>query len=105
MSQPMFGPTAWRAWAPRLADPRRLARAMMVLAAAALVAGAAAAAGAAPDANGTALDRYLDGLKSLRTAFTQTVTDARGSQVEAGGGTLLGLWPGKIPWGYQPRGG
>jgi len=75
---------------------------MMVLAAAALVAGAAAAAGAAPDANGTALDRYLDGLKSLRTAFTQTVTDARGSQIEAGAGTLEGLRPGKFRWDYLP---
>ena len=76
---------------------------MMVLAAAAFVAGAAAAAGAAPDANGTALDRYLDGLKSLRTAFTQTVTDARGSQIEAGAGTLVVLRPGKFCWDYQPR--
>jgi outer membrane lipoprotein carrier protein len=68
-----------------------------------LVTAAAALAGAAPDAGGTALDRYLDGMKSLRTAFTQTVTDARGTQVEAGAGTLLVLRPGKFRWDYQPR--
>jgi outer membrane lipoprotein carrier protein len=77
---------------------------MMVLLAAAVVAHAAApaAAGAAPDANASALDRYLDGLKSLRTAFTQTVTDARGSQIEAGAGTLVVLRPGKFRWDYLP---
>src|ERR1700683_4688667 len=67
-----------------------------------LVAAAAALAGAAPDAGGTALDRYLDGMKSLRTAFTQTVTDARGTQVEAGAGTLEVLRPGKFRWDYLP---
>jgi outer membrane lipoprotein carrier protein len=64
---------------------------------------AGAAAGAAPDSSSTALDRYLDGLKSLRTAFTQTVTDARGTEIEAGAGTLVVLRPGKFRWDYQPR--
>ena len=63
----------------------------------------AAAAGAAPDASSTALDRYLDGMTSLRTAFTQTVTDAHGSEIEAGAGTLVVLRPGKFRWDYQPR--
>ena len=40
-----------------------------------LLAGGAAAVQSA--AGTTALDRYLDGLNSLRTAFTQTVTDAQ----------------------------
>jgi outer membrane lipoprotein carrier protein len=62
-----------------------------------------AAAGAALDPSGTALDRYLDGMKSLRTDFTQTVTDARGNEIEAGAGTLLVLRPGKFRWDYQPR--
>jgi outer membrane lipoprotein carrier protein len=67
------------------------------------LAAAGAAAGTAADASSTALDRYLDGMKSLRTAFTQTVTDARGSETEAGAGTLVVLRPGKFRWDYQPR--
>ena len=62
-----------------------------------------AAAAAAPDATGTALDRYLNGMTSLRTAFSQTVTDARGTETEAGAGTLVVLRPGKFRWDYQPR--
>jgi outer membrane lipoprotein carrier protein len=89
MSQQMFSLAAWRAW-------------RGAWAAICLVAGGAAA-GAASDASGTALDRYLDGLKSLRTAFTQTVTDARGTETEAGSGTLVVLRPGKFRWDYQPR--
>lgn len=65
-----------------------------------LAVGAAAAAAAGGD---TALDRYLNGMTSLRTAFTQTVTDARGSQTETGAGTLLVLRPGRFRWDYQPR--
>jgi outer membrane lipoprotein carrier protein len=68
-----------------------------------LVVAAGAAAGAVVEASSTALDRYLDGMTSLRTAFTQTVTDARGSQIEAGAGTLVVLRPGKFRWDYQPR--
>jgi len=74
---------------------------MIVVLAAGAAAGAATAA--LPDANATALDRYLDGLKSLRTAFTQTVTNARGMQTEAGAGTLVVLRPGKFRGDYQPR--
>ncbi len=66
-----------------------------------LVGGTALAA--QPASGTTALDRYLDGLKSLRTAFTQTVTDARGTETEAGSGTLVVQRPGKFRWDYQPR--
>ncbi len=71
-------------------------------------AGAAGGAAGAPaaitaDSGGTALDRYLDGLTSLRTTFTQTVTDARGTQTEAGEGTMLVQRPGKFRWDFQPR--
>jgi outer membrane lipoprotein carrier protein len=72
-------------------------------AAAATAAVAAGAAAGARDASITALDRYLDGMKSLRTVFTQTVTDARGTETEAGAGTLVVLRPGKFRWDYQPR--
>ena len=63
-------------------------------------------AGVAPlhaaDSGGTALDRYLTGLTSLRAAFTQRVTDAHGKQTESGGGTLLVQRPGRFRWDYQP---
>lgn len=67
-----------------------------------LLAGGVALA-AQSGASTTALDRYLDGLKSLRTAFTQTVTDARGTETESGSGTLVVQRPGKFRWDYQPR--
>lgn len=51
----------------------------------------------------TALDRYLDGLNSLRTGFTQSVTDAHGNVVEAGAGTLIVQRPGKFRWDYAPK--
>jgi hypothetical protein len=44
-----------------------------------LLLGGGTALAAQPASGTTELDRYLDGLKSLRTAFTQTVTDARGT--------------------------
>ena len=89
MSQQMFSLVAWRA-------SRGAWRAIFLLAGGALVA-------AQPASGTTALDRYLDGLKSLRTAFTQTVTDARGTQTEAGSGTLVVQRPGRFRWDYQPR--
>jgi outer membrane lipoprotein carrier protein len=52
---------------------------------------------------GTALDRYLNGLTSLRAVFTQTVTDGKGKQVESGSGALLVQRPGKFRWDYTPR--
>src|SRR5579863_3895691 len=89
MSQQMFSLVAWRA-------SRGAWRAIFLLAGGAVVA-------AQPASGTTALDRYLDGLKSLRTAFTQTVTDARGTQTEAGSGTLVVQRPGRFRWDYQPR--
>src|SRR5579863_4250555 len=89
MSQQMFSLVAWRA-------SRGAWRAIFLLAGGALVA-------AQPASGTTALDRYLDGLKSLRTAFTQTVTDARGAETEAGSGTLVVQRPGRFRWDYQPR--
>jgi outer membrane lipoprotein carrier protein len=76
----------------------------------ALLAGAvslslACATEAAPAADGAAtlLDRYLDGLQSLRTAFTQEVVDTHGMPVESGAGTLLIARPGKFRWEYTPQ--
>ncbi|MFI4868775.1 MAG: outer membrane lipoprotein carrier protein LolA [Steroidobacterales bacterium] len=75
----------------------------LMAAGAAGAADASAASAGARDAGGTALDRYLSGMKSLRTAFTQTVTDAHGTLTDAGAGTLVVLRPGKFRWDYQPR--
>ena len=58
----------------------------------ALVAAARAAAPA------TALDRYLEGLHSLRVSFTQTVIDAHGKQADQSSGELLVLRPGRFRW-------
>src|ERR1700733_12504146 len=80
----------------RLPALRGLAAGLVFL----LAVGAALAATAGSD---TALDRYLNGMTSLRTDFTQTVTDARGSQTETGAGTLLVQRPGRVRWDYQPR--
>jgi outer membrane lipoprotein carrier protein len=71
-----------------------------------LIAGAALAGLAASLAWGastTALDRYLSGLNSLSAQFTQTVTDAHGTQVGAGSGRLIVQRPGKFRWEYQPK--
>lgn len=53
----------------------------------------------------TPLDRYLAQLRSLDTAFVQSVADARGQQGAAGKGTLLVQRPGKFRWTYQPADG
>ncbi len=58
-----------------------------------------AQAGAAAD---TALDRYLDGLTTLRTKFSQVVVDAAGKALETGTGTLLVRRPGRFRWEYAP---
>ncbi|HEY5020475.1 MAG TPA: outer membrane lipoprotein chaperone LolA [Steroidobacteraceae bacterium] len=58
---------------------------------------------AATAAPGTALDRYLTGLNSLSAAFTQTVTDSHGAQLDAGSGRLIVQRPGKFRWDYQPK--
>jgi outer membrane lipoprotein carrier protein len=76
---------------------RAYARVVLLAAACLGVSAYAADSGSGP------LDRFLDGLTSLHTAFTQTVTDAKGKQVEAGAGTLLVQRPGKFRWDYTPH--
>jgi outer membrane lipoprotein carrier protein len=66
-------------------------------------AAAQAAASAAGPADTTLLGRYLMGLTSLRADFTQTVTDAHGTVVDSGGGSLALLRPGRFRWDYQPK--
>jgi outer membrane lipoprotein carrier protein len=64
-------------------------------------AGSSATSGAA--APTTVLERYLTGLKTLSTQFTQTVTDAHGNETEAGSGSLTVQRPDKFRWDYRPR--
>jgi outer membrane lipoprotein carrier protein len=51
----------------------------------------------------TVLDRYLDGLTSLRAQFTQTTLDAAGKPVDEGNGKLLVRRPGRFRWEYTAR--
>jgi outer membrane lipoprotein carrier protein len=67
----------------------------------AILAVATATATAVPGT--TALDRYLNGLNSLSAAFTQTVRDSHGAQLDAGSGQLLVQRPGKFRWDYAPN--
>ncbi|MCW5570911.1 MAG: outer-membrane lipoprotein carrier protein LolA, partial [Steroidobacteraceae bacterium] len=52
----------------------------------------------------TALDRFLDGLKTLRAEFSQRVTDARGATVQEGVGSLVVERPGRFRWEVRPAG-
>ena len=52
----------------------------------------------------TPLDQFLDDLQSLRAAFTQVVTDAGGTELESGQGSLLVRRPGRFRWEYTPAG-
>lgn len=52
----------------------------------------------------TALDRFLDGLKTLRAEFSQRVVDARGVTVQEGVGSLVVERPGRFRWEVRPAG-
>ena len=51
----------------------------------------------------TVLDQFLNGLTTLSTDFTQTVTDAHGIQSERGSGSLQVQRPNKFRWDYRPQ--
>jgi outer membrane lipoprotein carrier protein len=68
--------------------------------------GCAALAGSGARADTTnALQQYLNGLHSLRTEFTQTVTDAKGQELEHGSGVLVIERPDRFRWAYTPQSG
>ncbi len=50
----------------------------------------------------TPLDTYLAQLQTLRTEFSQTVTDSKGRKVQAAGGKLTIVRPGKFRWELTP---
>lgn len=52
----------------------------------------------------TALDRFLANLATLRVEFSQSLTDARGRQVDAMTGTLVVVRPGRFRWEVRPAG-
>jgi outer membrane lipoprotein carrier protein len=64
-----------------------------------------AALAASEPATTTPLDKYFDGLNTLRASFTQTVKDARGKDVDRTTGTLVVLRPGKFRWEVSPKAG
>ncbi|MGH8583264.1 MAG: outer membrane lipoprotein chaperone LolA [Gammaproteobacteria bacterium] len=49
----------------------------------------------------TALERYLDGLETLRASFDQELIDERGSLREQARGTLYLHRPGRFRWDYH----
>jgi|SRR6185312_13222072 len=52
----------------------------------------------------TPLDSYLEGMKTLRATFVQTLVDAHGQQIDRSTGTLVVDRPGKFRWEIHPQG-
>lgn len=52
----------------------------------------------------TPLDNYLEQLKTLRTEFSQVVTDGSGRQVQHASGKLVIVRPGRFRWELTPAG-
>jgi outer membrane lipoprotein carrier protein len=52
----------------------------------------------------TPLDSYLEHLKTLRTEFSQVVTDGKGRQVQDARGKLVIVRPGRFRWELTPSG-
>jgi len=69
-----------------------------------LLSTAAVVARAAAPAPATPLDQYLDGLRTLRTEFSQTVVDGKGEEVQKAEGKLTIVRPGKFRWELTPSG-
>jgi outer membrane lipoprotein carrier protein len=64
----------------------------------------ASAWGAGAATAATPLDTYLDGLRTLRTEFSQTVIDGKGEEVQKADGKLTIVRPGKFRWELTPAG-
>lgn len=80
---------------------RALLRALLlILAVLAIVAIARSAEPAA-----TTLDRYFDGLQTLRAQFTQSVKDAKGKSLDTTSGSLVVQRPGKFRWDVSGKSG
>ncbi len=81
---------------------RRAATVSRVAAAVGVLSLACVGAASAVAAPANALDRYLAGLATLRVEFNQTLTDARGRQVESMRGSLVVVRPGRFRWEVRP---
>ncbi len=84
---------------PAAASPARLRRRAGGLA---LLVATLAATGAVTAQSGTALDRFLAGLATLRVEFSQSLTDGRGREVESLTGSLVVVRPGRFRWEVRP---
>lgn len=83
-----------------------IARALLLMLAVIAASTVAVVARAAePDTATTTLDKYFDGLQTLRAQFTQTVKDARGKSLDTTSGTLVVVRPGKFRWEVSPQSG
>lgn len=51
----------------------------------------------------TPLDAYLGQLKTLKTEFSQTVTDSKGRKVQSADGKLVIVRPGRFRWELTPH--
>jgi outer membrane lipoprotein carrier protein len=101
--------TCWRPRRRRIEKVRaattiRVLTSVVLLAAAApdAVVAAATPAPAAAATGTTPLDAYLDGLKTLRATFLQTLADAHGHELDRASGTLIVVRPGKFSWDVRP---
>lgn len=81
---------------------RNLRQVFVIVSAVVLAAFVGSAACAATDA--TPLDRYLDGLKTLRVSFTQSIADSSGRKTDRSTGALVVSRPGKFRWEIHPEG-
>jgi outer membrane lipoprotein carrier protein len=59
---------------------------------------------AQPVQSQTALDGFLQNLKTMRAEFSQVVTDGSGRQVQQAAGTLVIVRPGRFRWELTPDG-
>jgi outer membrane lipoprotein carrier protein len=68
-----------------------------------LLGSACISAASTPPTARTALDRFLDGLTTWDARFEQTLSDARGRELEAVAGRLAISRPGRFRWEISPR--
>ena len=80
---------------------RALPRALALILAMLLIVAIARAAESPP----TTLDKYFDGLQTLRASFTQSVKDAKGKSLDSTSGTLVVQRPGKFRWEVSDKSG
>jgi outer membrane lipoprotein carrier protein len=59
----------------------------------------------AAESTATPLDKYFEGLSTLRATFTQSVKDVKGKEIDRSTGTLVVARPGKFRWETGAKGG